>query len=132
METPLVKAAKRGEVFCGDPMTTAVPLHTPSFSRYRRQIVPDSAREPAKASPKPSRMDFFPNSMTFPGIWPYWVSTTNLPTYSVSPVTLGKSARGRAPSPVAEAASAEEATAPREALPKSRRSIFHPGHSDHA
>src|SRR6267378_3567683 len=107
-------------------MIVDFPSQTPTVSRYWRHKAPDCALDPANANPKPSRIDFFPNSITSPGISSYLVCQTNLPTYSVRPGALGKSAFDGAPAPFTEPAITLEAIAPRDAFPKSRLRIFHP------
>src|SRR5437868_5957301 len=57
---------------------------------YLRLIGPDSAREPARAKPKPSRIDFFPSATTPDGMSSYFVFRTNCATYFVRPVVSGK------------------------------------------
>src|SRR5260370_24782466 len=131
MEMPFSSAAKRGEVFCAEPMMVAFPLHTPICSTYLREIEPLSAREPARANPRPSRIDFLPSSITCSGISSYVVVVTNLPTYSVRPGVWGKAAPDAGPARFADTESTREAIMPREALPKSRLSIFSPRRSDH-
>jgi hypothetical protein len=108
----------------------ALPLLAPTCSAYWREIGPDSAREPARANPRPSRIDFLPSSITCSGISSYVVVVTNRPTYSVRPFVLGKSAPNAVPAPFADAGTTLEAMMPREALPKSRLRIFSPRGSD--
>src|SRR6266849_9316 len=127
---PFSSAAKRGEVLCADPMMVAFPLHAPICSTYFREIDPLSARAPARANPRPSRIDFLPSSITCSGISSYVVVATNRPTYSVRPFVLGKSAPHAVPAPFTDVGTTLEATMPREALPKSRLSIFSPRGSD--
>src|ERR1700730_14572538 len=79
--------------------------------------------DPARASPKPSRMDFLPSSSTSAGMSSYFVLTMNSATYLVSPGAFGNSAAGRGeactrPRPNANADIASEF------LNKSRRFIF--------
>src|ERR1700686_1021861 len=132
MEMPFSSAAKRGDVFMAVPITVALPL-PPHCSIYFREIGPLSAREPAKASPKPSRMDFFPKSMTSVGIFSYLVCRTNCPTYCVNPGVFGKSMAGAAIAASApSAAAASEGTASnvapsslKDVLPNSRLRIIH-------
>src|SRR6184192_672161 len=114
MDTLFVQAAKRGEVLSPAPNTEAFPPHTPRCSRCSRQITPDRARDPARARSSPSRIDFFPSSMTSEGISSYLVSTTNFPTWFVSPRTCGKSAREGIAVLSAEMKKELEAMAPRE------------------
>src|ERR1700720_621834 len=128
MEIPFNSAAKRGDVFIAVPITVALPL-PPHCSIYFREIGPLSARDPAKASPKPSKMDFLPSSMTTAGVSSYLVCRTNCPTYCVNPGVLGKSAAG-APPPSASAASERSASnvapsRPKDVLPNSRLRIVH-------
>src|SRR5438477_341311 len=120
MDTLFVQAAKRGEVLSPAPITEAFPPHTPRCSRCSRQITPDRARDPARARSSPSRIDFFPSSMTSEGISSYLVSTTNFPTWFVSPRTCGKSAREGIAVLSAEMKKELEAMAPRDGLPNSR------------
>src|SRR5260370_21717518 len=124
-----MKAAKRGEVFCADPMMVAFPSRIPRFSTYFREIGPLSAREPANANPKPSRMDFLPSSITSWGISWYFVPRTNWPTYSVKPGVLGKSLLDPPPAPFAESVSILEAIKLRDTLPKSPLRILHLNYS---
>src|SRR5260370_702253 len=91
MDTPFTKAAKRGEVFFEEPMMLAFPSQISRCSTYSRQITPVCAREPASASPKPSRRDFLPSSTTSCGMSSYFVDAINFPTYSVSPGAFAKS-----------------------------------------
>src|ERR1700756_4786012 len=126
METPFAKAANRAGAFIPDPITVALPV-TPSPRRYcrTRGAIPDA--EPASAKPKPSRMDFLPNSKTSGGISPYFVFTTNSETYLVSPGALGNGVvsadRGEAASRSLPAASAATTN---ELLTKSLRIIAAP------
>src|ERR1700693_1340787 len=125
MEMPFTSAAKRAEVFCAVPMTVATPLQPPDRSTNLREMGPLSAREPAKARPNPSRMDFLPSSITSDGMFSYRVSSTKFPTYFVRPGVLGNS-----PCPGLLVASEELANndapiTPSEVLPKSRRRIVH-------
>src|ERR1700680_5105407 len=91
METPFAKAANRAGAFSPDPITLDLPL-PPSPCRYCRTRGAITDAEPASAKPKPSRMDFLPNSKTSAGISPYFVFTMNSETYLVSPGALGKGA----------------------------------------
>src|ERR1700737_1412842 len=134
MEIPFSSAAKRGDVFIAVPITVALAL-PPHCSIYFREIGPLSAREPAKASPKPSRMDFLPSSMTSAGILSYLVCRTNCPTYCVNPGAFGKSTAGTTPvppEPFASARAPSEGAAsnvapssPKDVLPNSRLRIVH-------
>src|SRR6202047_2426270 len=128
MEMPFSSAAKRGEVFIAVPITVALPL-PPHCSIYFREIGPLSAREPANASPKPSRMDFLPSSISSAGIFSYLVCRTNCPTYCVSPGVFGKSAAGTlaasVPSASEGAASTVAPRSPKDVLPNSRLCIVH-------
>jgi hypothetical protein len=54
-------------------------------------IGPVTETDPASASPKPSRIVFFPSSITFAGISSYFVFTMNSVTYFVSPDDFGNS-----------------------------------------
>src|ERR1700730_16439054 len=129
MEMPFSSAAKRHEVFIDVTITVALPL-PPHCSMYLREIGPLSAREPAKARPKPSRMDFLPSSMTSAGIFSYLVCRTNCPTYRVSPGVFGKSLTETAFAASARAASEGAAStaapiSPKDVLPNSRLRIIH-------
>src|ERR1700680_4802187 len=129
MEIPFNSAAKRGDVFIAVPITVALPL-PPHCSIYFREIGPLSAREPAKASPKPSRIVFLPSSMTSAGIFSYLFCRTNCPTYCVNPGVLGKSTAGVAHSAAVPATSEEAASTvapsnPKDGLPNSRLRIVH-------
>src|ERR1700722_342986 len=129
MEMPFSSAAKRGDVFIAVPITVAFSL-APHCSIYLREIGPLSAREPAKASPKPSRMDFLPSSITSVGIFSYLVCRTNCPTYCVSPGVFGKSTTETA-FPASDRAASEGAASsvaprsPKDVLPNSRLRIIH-------
>src|ERR1700738_652443 len=129
MEIPFSSAAKRGDVLIAVPITVALAL-PPHCSIYFREIGPLSAREPAKASPKPSRMDFLPSSMTSTGIFSYLVCRTNCPTYSVNPGVFGESTPEATASPSASAAFERSASnvapsTPKDVLPNSRLRIVH-------
>src|ERR1700722_6701836 len=129
MEMPFSSAAKRGDVFIAVPITAAFGL-APHCSIYLREIGPLSAREPAKARPKPSRIDFLPSSMTSAGIFSYLVCRTNCPTYRVSPGVFGKSLTETAFAASARAASEGAAStaapiSPKDVLPNSRLRIIH-------
>src|ERR1700693_1902914 len=131
MEIPFSSAAKRGDVFIAVPNTVALPL-PPHCSIYFREIGPLSAREPAKASPKPSRIDFLPSSMTSAGIFSYLVCRTNCPTYCVNPGVFGKSTAGTVVAPAASVVATSEGGASkvapsslRDVLPNSRLRIVH-------
>src|ERR1700686_1914894 len=107
----------------------AFPPHTPICCRYSRHMAPVSARDPAKANPNPSRIDFLPSSITSGGMSAYFVVATKRPTYSVRPGVLGKSLAEAAPEPGAARAGltrAVEAIAPKASFPKSRRNISYP------
>src|SRR6266404_8973370 len=124
MDTPFTNAAKRGEVFFEEPMMVAFAPQIPRCATYSRQIAPIWAREPANASPNPSRMDFLPSSMTSCGISSYFVDAINFPTYSVRPGAFAKSPAGVS-APFADRRNAVEAITPREAFPKSRLRMSH-------
>src|SRR5690348_6222229 len=127
METPFAKAANRAGDFIFEPITEALPL-APRPCRYWRTRGAMTEAEPARAKPKPSRMDLRPNSITSAGMSAYFVFTMNSETYLVSPGALGKGAlsaaargaagRGAAASPSLPTASAAIA---KELLMKSRR-----------
>src|SRR5436309_12644039 len=125
MDTPFTKAAKRGEVFFEEPMMVAFPPQIPRCSTYSLEIIPVCARDPASASPNPSRMDFLPSSMTSSGISAYFAEATNFPTYSVKPGALGKSSLGTSSALPSERARMVDPIAPREVLPKSRLNKVH-------
>src|ERR1700719_2267526 len=91
METPFAKAATRAGAFMPEPIIAALPF-TPSPCRYCRTRGAITDAEPASARPKPSRMDFRPNSKTSLGISPYFVFTINSETYFVRPGALGRGA----------------------------------------
>src|ERR1700757_4824245 len=125
MEIPLISAANRGEVFSAVPMTVAFPPQTPDCSRNLRDIGPLSAREPASAKPSPSKMDFFPSSITLGGMSLYFVWTTKAPTYFVRPGVLGKPLEPERLAGGTEPAKSEAPSTPSELLPKSRLRMFH-------
>src|SRR5258708_32272948 len=106
---PFSSAAKRGEVFCAEPMMVAFPLHTPICSTYLREIEPLSPREPARANPRPSRIDFLPRSITCSGISSYDVVLTNLTTYAVRPGGVGEAAASAGPARYADSENTLEA-----------------------
>src|ERR1700739_641584 len=90
----------------------APPAHGPSDSMYCRMRGPAVEADPASARPKPSRMVFFPSSMTCSGTSSYVVCTMNSETYLVSPGALGNSSTGlaaAAPGPAGLAAAAAPA-----------------------
>src|SRR5580704_1506231 len=122
---PFTSAAKRAEVFCAVPMIVARPLQAPDRSTNLREMGPLSAREPAKARPNPSRMDFLPSSMTSGGMFSYCVCRTKFPTYFVRPGVLGNSPCPGLFAALAESTSNEAPIMPSEVLPKSRRRIVH-------
>src|SRR5579863_4158829 len=125
MEIPLTRAANRPEVFFAVPMIVACPRHTPDCSTNLREIGPLSAREPASASPNPSRIDFLPSAITSAGMSSYFVRTTNSATYLVRPRVLGKSPGSGLFPARAVFARTEAPIAAREVLPKSRRRMTH-------
>src|ERR1700719_3655184 len=130
MEIPFSSAAKRGDVFIAVPITVALPL-PPHCSIYSREIGPLSAHEPAKANPKPSKIDFLLSSMTSAGIFSDFVCRTNCPTYWVNPGVFGKSMAATLPAPSAPSASERSASNPapsnpKDVLPNSRLRISHP------
>src|SRR5581483_1288068 len=55
-------------------------------------IGPLTETEPASAKPKPSRMVFLPSSITFTGIFSYFVFTIKSLTYFVRPGDFGNTA----------------------------------------
>src|ERR1700676_1265028 len=123
MDTPFTKAAKRGWAFIPLPITLARISPNPKDSAYFRAIGPITDADPASARPKPSRIDFLPNSITSAGISSYFVLTINSATDLVSPGAFGNSAAagtGEAFTPRLVSASADAASA---LLNKSRRFI---------
>src|SRR5579859_434561 len=122
---PFTSAPNRADVFLAVPIIVDFPRQPPDCSTNLREIGPLSAREPAKANPSPSKMDFLPSSITLAGMSSYFVPTTKSPTYFVRPGDLGKSPVGRAAAPFALFAKTEAPSTPREVLPKSRRRIIH-------
>src|ERR1700674_435356 len=86
---------------------------------------PLSAREPANANPRPSRIDFLPKSITSWGRSSYFESRTNWPTYFVRPGVWGKSLAEAPPAPLADFVIIVEAITPRDTFPKSRLRIVH-------
>src|SRR5215472_8016707 len=122
METPLTNDARRGWAFMLVPMTLAFISPNPNDSVYFRAIGPITDAEPASARPNPSRIDFFPRSITSAGMSSYFVFTINSATALVSPGAFGNSAGAAGD----EDASARlllsaRADAAREVLIKSRR-----------
>src|SRR3982074_3728067 len=105
-------------------MTMHPPWQIARLCTYFRQRTPVSALEPAKAKPKPSRMDFFPNSITSFGIESKPVSTINFPTYLVTPLTSRKLSRCSGASPLDTLVTKGEPSIKIEALLKSRLSIL--------
>src|SRR5713226_4833876 len=89
MAKPLAKAAKRGGSLVSVPITVPPRSGRPSLAIYSRNSFPFWAREPARASPKPSRMDFLPRSITSAGRSVNFVFRTNSATYFVSPGVCG-------------------------------------------
>src|SRR5262249_61359083 len=89
-----------------------------NFSTYCRISGPIGETEPARARPKPSRMDFFPNAKTPSGMSRYFVFAMNSETYFVRPGTFGN---WRAPS-CGGRAGADAANIPNE-LPKNSRRV---------
>src|SRR5579864_1397672 len=125
MEMPFTSAANRAEVLCAVPTIVALPAQAPDCSTNFREIGPLSAREPARAKPNPSRMDFLPSSITLSGMSSYFVLITKSPTCLVRPGVFGKSPSGTLAAPSAVFAKTEAPIAAREVLPKSRRRIVH-------
>src|SRR5258708_2053702 len=125
METPFTNAAKRGWLFIPVPMTLAFDSVEPKDCAYWRAIGPMTDADPASANPKPSKIDFFPSSMTSAGIASYFVLTMNSATDLVRPGAFGNSAAagaGDASTRPPVNASADTAS---ELLNKSRRFIKH-------
>src|SRR5436309_14803268 len=89
-----------------------------NFSTYWRISGPIGETEPARARPKPSRMDFRPNASTSSGMSWYFVLTMKSQTYFVSPGTFGNL---RAPSWAGSLGPADAATIPSEPAKNSRR-----------
>src|ERR1700739_2594743 len=99
----------------------------PNDCTYFRAIGPITDTEPASESPKPSRMDFLPSSMTSAGISSYLKLTANSATDFVRPDAFGNSgAAGRAAEDASTrrpvSANADTAS---EVLHKSRRFMVH-------
>src|SRR6266852_6360826 len=122
METPFTKAARRGWAFIPVPLTLAFISPNPKDSAYFRAIGPITDAEPASARPNPSRIDFFPNSITSAGMSAYFVLTINSATDLVSSGAFGNSAAAAgdgdaSPRPLVSA----RADAAREVLIKPRR-----------
>src|SRR5581483_12246696 len=92
MATPLANAAKRGGSFAVEPRTLAPPGRNPNDCTYCWMIPAVSAFDPLSAKPRPSRIDFFPSSITSGGMSAYFVPTINSPTYVVTLSSLGKGA----------------------------------------
>src|SRR5579864_4636840 len=90
MAIPLTRAAKRGASLVAEPSTAAPPEPQPSDATYCWINGAVAAFEPLSASPRPSRIDFFPSSMVSGGTSPSCVLTTNSATREVSFSTLGK------------------------------------------
>ena len=53
--------------FCSAANQRGISRELPKFSAYLRLIGPDSAIEPARARPKPSRIDFLPEGNNISG-----------------------------------------------------------------
>ena len=81
---PFANAAKRAGTFKFVPITVQprVDAH-PSFERYERTSLPDSAALPASASPMPSRIERFPRCITSRGIARGFTATTKRATSAV-------------------------------------------------
>src|SRR5579863_7746196 len=124
MDTPFTNAAKRGWAFIPVPMTLARISPDPKDSTYFRAIGPITDADPASANPNPSRIDFFPRSMTSGGISSYFVLTMNSATDFVSPGAFGNSAAG-AGEESARCPVSARADAASEVLNKSRRFMIH-------
>src|SRR5260370_8228886 len=88
----LGKDEKRGGSLVLVPITVEPRSGRPRLAAYSRNSFPFSARAPAKASPKPSRMDFLPSSITSAGRSENFVFRTNSTTYFVSPGICGNGA----------------------------------------
>src|ERR1700680_3654368 len=124
METPFTKAAKRGWAFIAVPITLARISPKPNDSAYFRAIGPITDADPASARPNPSRIDFFPSSITSGGMASYFVLTMNSATDLVSPGAFGNSEAGAGEAPTRRLVSASADTA-RDFLNKSRRFMGH-------
>src|SRR5580692_1192596 len=92
METPFANAASRGCAFMPVPMMLACISLVPKDSTYLRAIGPITDAEPASESPNPSRIDFFPSSITSAGMSSYFVLTINSAVDLVRPGAFGNSA----------------------------------------
>src|SRR3984957_15489232 len=91
MATPLAKAAKRAGSRTADPSTAApAPGGKPKGLRYSWINFQVSALDPLRASPRPSRIDFFPSSCVSAGISASLRFTTNSDVYFVKFGTCGK------------------------------------------
>src|SRR5438094_8951846 len=90
MKTPLARAAKRVGTFIPVPTMLDFEPGATNFSTYWRISGPIGETEPARARPKPSRMDFLPNANTSSGMSRYFVLAMNSETYFVSPGTFGR------------------------------------------
>src|ERR1041385_4081972 len=82
---PFAIAAKRAGTFKAVPMTLDFDSDELNEPTYFRTNGPISETEPARARPRPSRMDFRPSSKTSGGISSYFVLTMKSATYFVSP-----------------------------------------------
>src|SRR5205085_7519067 len=81
---------------------------------------PDSASEPARARPNPSRIDFFPRARTSDGMFSYFVFSTNCATYFVRPVVSRKGFWPAAASPPPDLLNKVAALATKDAFNRSR------------
>src|SRR5579864_3287446 len=75
-------------------MILAPPSPDPNDCTYCRTRGPIGDTEPASARPKPSRIDFFPRSMTLWGISAYFVPTINSATDLVRAGAFGNPSTG--------------------------------------
>src|SRR5579862_7783339 len=122
MDTPFANAAKRGWAFIAVPITLARISPDPNDSTYFRAIGPITDADPASANPKPSRIDFFPSSITSGGMSSYFVLMMNSATDLVSPGAFGNSvAAAGAGEASARCPARARADAASEVLNKSRR-----------
>src|SRR4051812_7221946 len=87
---PFTNAANLGGALMAEPRIVAPLLDSPRAVTYARLNLPVSATEPQSASPKPSRIDFLPSSMTSSGTFRYTVLQMNVAISSVKPSILGK------------------------------------------
>src|SRR5260370_12985525 len=91
MATPLAKAAKRAGSRTEDP-STAAPLRAEKAKGFRYCWISFqvSALDPLRASPRPSKIDFFPSSSVSAGMSASLMFTTNSAVCVVNFGTWGK------------------------------------------